>query len=83
LISAVVSLPLSTGAPLVEIGDLEIVADLLLTDAVRIKPGALVRIDGWGGSSIQGQVTRIDPAGFLDVSALGIEGQRGRTVIFF
>ena len=41
------------GAPLVEIGDprdLEVVADLLSTDAVRIPDGAPVRIDGWGGA---------------------------------
>ncbi|GCA52898.1 putative efflux system component YknX [Sinorhizobium sp. KGO-5] len=72
------------GAPLVEIGDpldLEIVADLLSTDAVRIKPGASVRIDGWGGSSIKGRVNRVDPAGFVKVSALGIEEQRVRTII--
>ncbi|RWK66110.1 HlyD family efflux transporter periplasmic adaptor subunit [Mesorhizobium sp.] len=74
------------GAPLIEIGDprdLEIVADLLSTDAVRIKPGATVRIDGWGGSPIRGRVTRVDPAGFVKVSALGIEEQRVRTIIDF
>jgi HlyD family secretion protein len=74
------------GAPLVEIGDprdLEIVADLLSTDAVRIKPGAPVRISGWGGASIRGRVARVDPAGFLKVSALGIEEQRVRTTIDF
>ena len=72
------------GAPLIDIGDpldLEVVADLLSTDAVRIQPGSLVRIDGWGGSPIQGRVTRVDPAGFLRVSALGIEEQRVRTTI--
>src|SRR5262245_36428040 len=74
------------GATLVELGDpldLEIVADLLSTDAVRIKPGALVRIDGWGGPPIQGRVRRIDPAGFKKVSALGIEEQRVSTIIDF
>ncbi|HLF59397.1 MAG TPA: HlyD family efflux transporter periplasmic adaptor subunit [Alphaproteobacteria bacterium] len=74
------------GAPLIDIGDpldLEIVADLLSTDAVKIEPGAPVRIDGWGGSPIQGRVTRVDPAGFLKVSALGIEEQRVRTTIDF
>jgi HlyD family secretion protein len=74
------------GAPLIEIGDprdLEIVADLLSSDAVRIKPGAPVRIDGWGGSPIDGRVTRVDPAGFVKVSALGIEEQRVRTIIDF
>lgn len=78
--------PVPAGAPLIEIGDpldLEVVAELLSTDAVRIKPGASVRIDGWGGSAIMGRVRRVDPAGFLKVSALGIEEQRVRTVIDF
>jgi HlyD family secretion protein len=76
----------AAGAPLVEIGDpvdLEIVADLLSTDAVRITPGARVRIDGWGGAPINATVTRVDPAGFLKVSALGIEEQRVRTTVDF
>ena len=74
------------GAPLLEIGDLldlEVVADLLSTDAVQIRPGSPVQIDGWGGSTIQGRVTRVDPAGFVKVSALGIEEQRVRTTIDF
>jgi HlyD family secretion protein len=74
------------GTPLLDIGDpldLEIVADLLSTDAVQIKPGSPVRIDGWGGSPIRGRVTRVDPAGFLKVSALGIEEQRVRVTIDF
>jgi HlyD family secretion protein len=74
------------GAPLVDIGnplDLEIVADLLSTDAVQIKVGAPVRIDGWGGVPIRGKVVRVDPAGFLKVSALGIEEQRVQVTIDF
>ena len=74
------------GAPLVDLGnplDLEIVADLLSTDAVQIKVGASVRIDGWGGPAIKGKVVRVDPAGFLKVSALGIEEQRVRVTIDF
>jgi HlyD family secretion protein len=74
----------AAGTPLIEIGDpldLEVIADLLTTDAVRIKPGAPVRIDGWGGPPIRGRVTRVDPAGFLKVSALGIEEQRVRVTI--
>jgi hypothetical protein len=72
------------GAPLLDIGDpldLEVVADLLSTEAVQIRAGYSVSIDGWGGSSIRGRVTRVDPAGFLKVSALGIEEQRVRTTI--
>ncbi|MFC3165774.1 efflux RND transporter periplasmic adaptor subunit [Ciceribacter thiooxidans] len=74
------------GASLIEIGDprdLEIVADLLSTDAVRIQPGSSVQIDGWGGSPVRGRVARVDPAGFVKVSALGIEEQRVRTTIDF
>jgi HlyD family secretion protein len=74
------------GAPLLEIGDpldLEVVADLLSTDAVQITPGSGVQIDGWGGQSVPGLVTRVDPAGFVKVSALGIEEQRVRTTIDF
>lgn len=74
------------GTPLVDIGDpldLEVVADLLSTDAVQIEVGALVRIDGWGGPPLKGSVSRVDPAGFLKVSALGIEEQRVRVTIDF
>jgi HlyD family secretion protein len=74
------------GTPLIDIGnplDLEVVADLLSTDAVQIKVGAPVRVDGWGGRPIEGRVVRIDPAGFLKISALGIEEQRVRTTIDF
>lgn len=74
----------AAGTPLLEIGDprdLEIVADLLSTAAVQIGAGASVRIDGWGGRPLQGRVARVEPEGFVKVSALGIEEQRVRTVI--
>ena len=74
------------GKSLIEIGDpldLEVVADLLSSDAVQIKVGAPARIDGWGGPSVAGRVVKVDPAGFLKVSALGIEEQRVRTTIDF
>ena len=75
------------GAPLVEIGnldDLEIVTDLLSTDAVRVKPGAAVSIERWGGEgSLAGRVQRVEPAGFMKISALGVEEQRVNVVIDF
>jgi HlyD family secretion protein len=63
--------------------DLKLVADLISTDAVQIKVGAPVRIDGWGGPIIRGKLVRVDPAGFLKVSALDIEEQRVRVTIDF
>jgi HlyD family secretion protein len=73
------------GAPLLTIGDpadLEIVVDLLSADAVRIAEGAEVRIERWGGpQALAARVRRIEPAGFEDVSALGIEEQRVRAIL--
>lgn len=72
------------GTPLLKIGeptDLEIIADLLSTEAVKVKPGAAVVIDGWGGAALKGTVARVEPNGFVKVSALGIEEMRVRTVI--
>jgi HlyD family secretion protein len=74
----------AAGTPLIEIGDpldLDVIADLLSSDAVQINVGSPVRIDGWGGPPIKARVTRVDPAGFLKVSALGIEEQRVRVTI--
>jgi HlyD family secretion protein len=75
------------GEPLLEIGDpaeLEVVADLLSTDAVKIRPGSPVFIDQWGGpDALHGHVRRIEPAGFTKVSALGVEEQRVNVVIDF
>lgn len=78
---------IQAGAPLVEIGDptaLEIVTDLLSTDAVAVSPGDAVLIDGWGGAkSLQGRVRRVEPFGFTKTSALGIEEQRVNVIIDF
>jgi len=75
------------GERLIEIGEparIEIVADFLSTDAVRIQPGAPVLVEGWGGShSLEGRVRRVEPAGFMKVSALGVEEQRVNVLIEF
>jgi HlyD family secretion protein len=71
------------GTPLIEIGDpvnLEIVVDLLSSDAVRVPRDAEARIDGWGGPTLTAKVRRIETAGFTKVSALGIEEQRVKAV---
>jgi HlyD family secretion protein len=72
--------PVQPGAPLVSIGDpadLEIVADLLSADAVRIGPGTRAIVERWGGpAALEAVLTRIEPAAQTRVSALGIEEQR-------
>ena len=75
------------GDPLVEIGDharLEIVSDLLSTDAVRVKAGARAIVEQWGGETpLAARVRRIEPSGFMKVSALGVEEQRVNVVLDF
>ncbi len=72
--------PVQAGAPLVTVGDpteLEIVADLLSSDAVRIAPGTRAIVERWGGPDpLEAVLTRIEPAAETRVSALGIEEQR-------
>lgn len=75
------------GDPLVEIGDprhIEIVSDLLSTDAVRVKPGMRVLVEGWGGAeTLAATVRRVEPSGFTKVSALGVEEQRVNVLMDF
>lgn len=73
------------GTPILEIGDprdLEIVVDVLSTDAVEIVPGAGVVIDHWGGpGELAGRVRRVEPAAFTKISTLGVEEQRVNVLI--
>jgi HlyD family secretion protein len=73
------------GTPLLELGDtarLEIVAELLSSDALAAQPGSTVRIERWGGPTVlQGVVRRVEPAAFTKVSALGVEEQRVNVLI--
>ena len=75
------------GERLLEIGDprrLEIVADLLSSDAVKVRPGGDVLIEQWGGGrSLHGRVRRVEPGGFTKVSALGVEEQRVNVIVDF
>jgi HlyD family secretion protein len=72
--------PVQAGAPLITLGEpaeLEIVADLLSFDAVRIGPGTRAIVERWGGPDpLEAELRRIDPAAETRVSALGIEEQR-------
>jgi HlyD family secretion protein len=69
-----------SGTPIVELGDTsqaEVVIDVLSIDAVKIRPGMSVNLDGWGGDSIvRATVRRVEPSARTRVSSLGIEEQR-------
>lgn len=72
---------LPAGMPVMEIGDvandLEVVVDLISSDAVRVSLDDAVIIDDWGGvTALSGVVARIDPFAITKVSALGVEEQR-------
>jgi HlyD family secretion protein len=75
------------GTPLLEVGnraDLEIVIDVLSTDAVKIKPGDEVLLEHWGGDrSLAAIVRTIEPAAFTKISALGVEEQRVNIIADF
>ena len=79
-VAAISERPISIGTPLVSIGDpsnLELVADILSNDAVRLEPGAMAYVERWGGDEIlEARLERIDPKAYTKVSALGIEEQR-------
>jgi HlyD family secretion protein len=73
------------GTPLVEIGDtnrMEIVVELLTTDALKALPNNRVIIERWGGLGIlEGRVRSVEPAAFTKISALGVEEQRVRVLV--
>jgi len=75
------------GEPILEVGDpaeLEIISDLLSTDAVRVKAGQRVLIEEWGGeTALEGRVERVEPSGFTKISALGVEEQRVNVIVDF
>ncbi len=75
------------GQPLVELGDptdLEVIVDVLSTDAVKIRSGNRVLLEHWGGDGIlNGIVNRVEPSAFTKISALGVEEQRVWVIIDF
>ncbi|MBC5763924.1 HlyD family efflux transporter periplasmic adaptor subunit [Ramlibacter sp. GTP1] len=74
----------AAGTALLDVGDpsrLEVVAQLLTTDAVQAKPGTRVAVERWGGPPLAGRVRRVEPAAFTKVSALGVEEQRVNVLV--
>jgi HlyD family secretion protein len=77
----------SPGTRLLELGDptdLEMVIEVLSTDAVRIAVGNRVIVERWGGDEpLSGRVRLVEPSAFLKVSALGVEEQRVNVIADF
>ena len=75
------------GTAIITLGDprkLEVVVDLLSTDAVKVKPGATVLLENWGGEvPLRARVRTVEPSAFTKVSALGIEEQRTNVIADF
>lgn len=76
---------LNAGSPIMELGDpldLEIVVDVLSSDAVKIAKGDVVWLENWGGEKpLKGEVRVVEPSGFTKLSALGVEEQRVNVII--
>ena len=79
-----VSSPSALRSSLSDPHKIEVVVDVLSTDAVKIKPGAPVIIEGWGGPRpLCARVRVVEPYGFTKISALGIEEQRVNVIADF
>jgi HlyD family secretion protein len=83
---------LPAGATLLEIGrleDLEVEAEVLSQDVVRVKEGQRVEIYGPaigrrradGKDHAHGTINKIYPAGFTKISSLGVEQQRVKVIV--
>ena len=77
----------TAGTPILQVGhpsQLEIVSDVLSTEAVKVKPGDLVLIENWGGDgTLRARVRTVESSGFTKISALGVEEQRVNIVMDF
>lgn len=77
----------SAGAPLLTLGDLtklEIVVELLSSEAVKVKAGMPLLVEGWGGDqTLRAKVRLIEPYAVTKVSALGIEEKRTNVIADF
>ena len=77
---------LQAGTPLLTLSrldDLEVIAEVLTQQAMRVSPGDPVEILGEGipDGPVSGKVSRVYPAGFKKISSLGVEQQRVNVAI--
>ena len=77
----------AAGTPVLVLGDLahlEVVMEMLSTEAVKVAPGMPARLEDWGGAQpLRARVRRVEPYAFTKVSALGVEEQRTNVILDF
>lgn len=75
----------AAGEPLLILGDpakIEVVVDVLSSEAVKVSPGMPALLDNWGGDRpLRATVRVVEPHAYTKVSALGIEEQRVNIVL--
>jgi HlyD family secretion protein len=78
---------LAAGTPILVTGDLahlEVMMEMLSSEAVKVSPGMPALLDGWGGDQpLQARVRLVEPYAFTKVSALGVEEKRTRVILDF
>jgi multidrug efflux pump subunit AcrA (membrane-fusion protein) len=78
---------IAAGSPIIEIGSeggrMEIVADVLSSDALQIRPGMLMLVSAGEGEERRARVRTVEPQAFTKISALGVEEQRVNVVADF
>jgi HlyD family secretion protein len=76
-----------SGTPILTIGDLshlEVVMEMLSSQAVRVSPGMPALLFGWGGNQpLRARVRLVEPYAFTKISALGVEEKRTNVVLDF
>lgn len=76
-----------SGTPILTIGDLahlEVVMEMLSSQAVRVSPGMPAFLLGWGGDHpLRARVRRVEPYAFTKISALGVEEKRTNVILDF
>jgi HlyD family secretion protein len=75
----------AAGDPLLTLGDpakIEVVVDVLSSEAVKVAPGMPALLENWGGEGpLRATVRLVEPYAFTKISALGIEEQRVNIVL--
>jgi HlyD family secretion protein len=77
----------AAGMPLMTLGSLahlEVVIPVLSSEAVQVRPGMPVLIEGWGGETpLHARVRQVEPQAVTKVSALGVEEKRTNVIADF